>query len=121
MPAPKSKLAATDALIGLWTVALTAFVIAALYFAREFLIPLALSALLTFLLSPFVTRQERWLGRIVAVLFVVALIFSATGGAGWIVALGSDRSRARNAADGLSGRDGAACSTALVSERPAER
>ncbi|MFN2476661.1 MAG: AI-2E family transporter, partial [Chthoniobacterales bacterium] len=84
MAVPKPKIAATDALVGLWTVALTAFVIAALYFARELLIPLALSALLTFLLSPLVTRLERWLGRIVAVLLVVALIFSATGGAGWI-------------------------------------
>ena len=85
MPAPKPRIAATDALVGLWTVALTAFVIAALYFGRELLIPLALSALLTFLLSPLVTRLERWLGRIVAVLLVVALIFSATGGAGWIL------------------------------------
>ncbi|MBA2743345.1 MAG: AI-2E family transporter, partial [Chthoniobacterales bacterium] len=82
---PKPRIAATDALVGLWTVALTAFVIAALYFGRELLIPLALSALLTFLLSPLVARLERWLGRIVAVLLVVALIFSAVGGAGWIL------------------------------------
>lgn len=85
MPAPKPRIAATDALVGLWTVALTAFVIAALYFGRDLLIPLALAALLTFLLSPLVTRLERWLGRIVAVLLVVALIFSALGGAGWIL------------------------------------
>src|SRR6476646_11892756 len=75
MPAPKPRIAATDALVGLWTVALTAFVIAALYFGRDLLIPLALAALLTFLLSPLVTRLERWLGLIVAVLLVVALIF----------------------------------------------
>ena len=85
MPAPKPRIAATDALVGLWTVALTAFVIAALYFGRDLLIPLALAALLTFLLSPLVTRLERWLGRIIAVLLVVVLIFSALGGAGWIV------------------------------------
>ena len=85
MPTPKNKIAAADALVGLWTVALTAFVIAALYFARELLIPLALSALLTFLLSPLVGRLERWLGRIAAVLLVVALIFTATGAAGWMV------------------------------------
>ncbi len=84
MPAPKPRIAATDALVGLWTVALTAFVIAALYFGRDLLIPLALAALLTFLLSPLVTRLERWLGRIVAVLLVVTLIFSGLGGAGWI-------------------------------------
>jgi predicted PurR-regulated permease PerM len=85
MPAPKPRIAATDALVGLWTVALTAFVIAALYFGRDLLIPLALAALLTFLLSPLVTRLERWLGRIVAVLLVVVLIFSALGGAGYIL------------------------------------
>jgi len=85
MPTPKSKVAASDALIGLWTVALTSFVIAALYFGRELLIPLALSALVTFLLSPLVGRLERWIGRIAAVLLVVALIFTVTGAAGWLV------------------------------------
>jgi predicted PurR-regulated permease PerM len=49
------------------------------------LIPLALSALLTFLLSPLVGRLERWIGRIAAVLLVVALIFTATGAAGWML------------------------------------
>ena len=85
MPRPKSKTAAADALVGLWTVALTAFVIAALYFARDLLIPLALSALLTFLFSPLVGRLERWIGRIAAVLFVVVLIFTATGATGWML------------------------------------
>ena len=85
MQTPKSKTAATDALVGLWAVALTAFVIATLYFARDFLIPLALAALLTFLLSPLVTRLERWLGRIAAVLLVGAMIFAATGVAGWVL------------------------------------
>jgi len=85
MPTPKNKIAASDALVGLWTLALTVCVIVALYFGRELLIPLALSALLTFLLSPLVTRLERWLGRIVGVLLVVVLIFSFTGAAGWLV------------------------------------
>lgn len=85
MPTPKGKIAAADALVGLWTVALTAFVIAALYFGRELLIPLALSALLTFLLSPLVGRLERWIGRIAAVLLIVTLIFTATGAAGWVL------------------------------------
>src|SRR6185436_17351676 len=44
-----------------------------------------LAALLTFLLAPLVTRVERLLGRIGAVLFVVALIFAATGAAGWVL------------------------------------
>jgi len=41
--------------------------------------------LLTFLLSPLVTRLQRWLGRIGAVLLVVTLIFAATGAAGWVL------------------------------------
>ena len=67
----------------MWKVSLTAFVIAALYFARDLLIPLALAGLLTFLLAPLVTRLERWIGRIAAVLLVVATIFSADRG-GWL-------------------------------------
>jgi predicted PurR-regulated permease PerM len=85
MPTPKSKIVAGDALVGIWTVALTAFVIAALYFGRELLIPLALAGLLTFLFSPLVARLERWIGRVAAVLLIVAVIFSATGAAGWMV------------------------------------
>ncbi|MEA3187872.1 MAG: hypothetical protein QOD99_1702 [Chthoniobacter sp.] len=85
MQAPKSKTAAADALVGIWTVALTAFVIATLYFARDLLIPLALAALLTFLLSPVVSRIEHWIGRIAAVLLVVVMIFSLTGAGGWIL------------------------------------
>jgi predicted PurR-regulated permease PerM/methylmalonyl-CoA mutase cobalamin-binding subunit len=85
MPATKIKTSASDAIVGIWTVALTAFVVATLYFARELLIPFALSALLTFLLAPLVTRIERWIGRIAAVLVVAALIFSAMGLAGWLL------------------------------------
>ena len=80
MQTPKGKTAATDALVGLWAVAVASFVIATLYFARDFLIPLALAALLTFLLSPLVARIERWLGRIAAVLLVGTMIFGYWGG-----------------------------------------
>ena len=83
MQTAKSKTAATEALVGLWAVGLTSFVIAALYFGRDFLVPLALAALLTFLLAPLVTRLERWLGRIASVLLVVMMIFAATVAAGW--------------------------------------
>src|SRR5688500_19823983 len=85
MPISTSKSTASNALVGIWTVALTAFVIGTLFFAREILIPLALSALLTFLLSPLVTTIERWVGRIAAVLVVVALIFALAGAGGWIL------------------------------------
>ena len=85
MHTPKIKTSASDALVGIWTVALTSFIVTTLYFARELLIPLALSALLTFLLSPLVSYFERWIGRIAAVLVVVALIFTGLGAAGWML------------------------------------
>ena len=66
-------------------VLLGAFIILSLYFARELLVPLALSALLTFMLAPVVTRLQRWLGRIGAVLVVVAMMFAITGGVGWVL------------------------------------
>ena len=85
MQTPKRKTAAADALVGLWTIALAAFVIAGLYFTRELLIPLALAALLTFLLAPLVSWLERGIGRIAAVLLAVLLIFSVLGAAGWML------------------------------------
>lgn len=85
MPSLPTKSSSANALVGLWTLALTAFIIGTLFIAREILIPLALSALLTFLLSPLVTWFERWVGRIAGVLIVVALIFAATGAAGWMI------------------------------------
>lgn len=85
MPALKTRTTATDALVILSMIALTAFIVATLYFAREVLIPLALAALLTFLLVPLVTRIGRWIGRIAAVLLVVALIFTGFGVAGWML------------------------------------
>jgi predicted PurR-regulated permease PerM len=85
MPPPPTKSNATNALVGIWTVLLTAFVIGTLFLGRDVLIPLALSALLTFLLSPLVTWIERWVGRIAAVLVVVVLIVAFTGAAGWML------------------------------------
>src|SRR5436190_11622181 len=85
MPPPKIKSSASDALVGIWTLVLTAFLAATLYFGRDLLIPLALAALLTFLLAPLVSRLEQWLGRIAAVLLVVALIFTALAAAGWML------------------------------------
>jgi predicted PurR-regulated permease PerM len=63
MPKLKSSGAAANALAGIWTVSLTAFILATLYLARDLLVPLALAALLTFLLAPLVTRLERWTTR----------------------------------------------------------
>ena len=85
MQPPKTKIPAAEALVGMWNVLLTAFVIATLYFARDLLIPLALAALLTFLLAPLVSRLERWMGRIAAVLLVATMIFSVIATAGWVL------------------------------------
>lgn len=63
-----------------------AVVIGALYFAQDFLIPLALSLLLSFLLAPLCLRLERWkLGRIPSVIIVVVLGLSVLSGIGWVV------------------------------------
>ncbi len=82
---PSKTKTAADALTGLWMLALTSFIVGALYFASELLIPLALASLLTFLLAPLVTRLERWLGRIGAVLLVVTLVVTGTGAAGYVL------------------------------------
>jgi predicted PurR-regulated permease PerM/CheY-like chemotaxis protein len=81
----KPRITSAEAIVGIWMLSVTVFVVATLYFTREILIPLALAALLTFLLAPLVTRLERWVGRIAAVLLIVALIFSAFGAAGWML------------------------------------
>ena len=79
------KNASTAALVGIWMILLTAFVVTILYVGRQLLIPLALAAMLTFLLAPLVGYIERWIGRIAAVLIVVAMLFGVFGGAGWLL------------------------------------
>ncbi len=85
MASPIKKASQADSLSTISNVLLTAFIISSLYFGRELLVPLALAALLTFMLAPLVTRFQRWMGRIGAVLFVVTIIFSLTLGAGWVL------------------------------------
>src|SRR4051794_10839445 len=61
-------------------------IVAALYFAQDVLIPLALALLLSFLLAPVVNRFERLrIGRPVAVLVVVLLAFGVIGILGYVV------------------------------------
>lgn len=63
---------------------IAALLIAALYFGREILIPLALALLLGFLLDPAVTRLKRWgLPRMAATLLVVAFAIGALTGMGF--------------------------------------
>jgi len=80
-----TKNASSAALVGIWTILLTAFVVTILYVGRQLLIPLALAAMLTFLLAPLVGYLERGIGRIAAVLIVVAMLFGVVGGAGWLL------------------------------------
>lgn len=85
MTPPRKKVSTAESLATISNVLLSAAIIAALYFGRELLVPLALAALLTFMLTPLVNRLQRWLGRIGAVLCVVAMMFAATGIAGWVL------------------------------------
>lgn len=60
---------------------MSAIIVAALYFARDILIPVVLAVLLTFVMTPLVTFLQRWYvprtaAVIAAVLVAVAIIFS---------------------------------------------
>lgn len=60
--------------------------LAALYFAREILLPIALAVLLSFLLTPLANRLESWrIPRMLSVVLVVAMAFSVLGLLGWVV------------------------------------
>ena len=73
------------ALTGIWGLLLLASVIAGLYFGRTVIVPIALATLITFLLSRLVTRLERWIGRIAAVLVTVIAMFTIFAGASWVI------------------------------------
>jgi predicted PurR-regulated permease PerM len=45
-------------------------IVAVLYWAQVFLIPVGLAVLLSFVLTPVVTPLQRWFGRVPAVLMV---------------------------------------------------
>jgi predicted PurR-regulated permease PerM/methylmalonyl-CoA mutase cobalamin-binding subunit len=85
MPLPLKKASSAESLATISHVVLTAFIFATLYIGRELLVPIALASLLTFLLSPLATRLQRWLGRVGAVLLIVAMMFAATGTFAWVV------------------------------------
>ncbi len=76
---------ATSAIVGTYRLLLTVFIIGILYIGQTILVPLALGVLLTFLLSPFVSRIERWIGRLPAVLITVIIIFLGISSAGYIL------------------------------------
>src|SRR5271165_5261382 len=62
-------------------VAYLVLVLGAFAWAKEFLLPLILAILISFLLAPVVSRLERWrFPRVVGVLSVVAIAFALIGG-----------------------------------------
>jgi predicted PurR-regulated permease PerM len=62
-------------------VAYLVVILSAFAWAKEFLLPLILAILISFLLAPVVSRLERWrFPRAVAVLSVVAIVFALIGG-----------------------------------------
>ncbi len=69
------------------TLASVMVVVAALYFARDLLIPVALAALLSFALSPLAVRLGRGIGRVASVMTVVALACTLLFGVGYLVAI----------------------------------
>ncbi|PWC87210.1 hypothetical protein TSH100_10475 [Azospirillum sp. TSH100] len=61
-------------------------IVVTLYVAADILMPIALAVLLGFVLTPIVSRLERWrLGRVPSVLAVVVLLFLAITGFGAVV------------------------------------
>ncbi|UEM18930.1 AI-2E family transporter [Skermanella mucosa] len=69
------------------TLGIIVTVVAALYFGRDILMPVALAILLSFALAPIVIRLRRWgLGRVLSVILVVLLMFTAILGFGTLVA-----------------------------------
>src|SRR5690606_15363259 len=58
-----------------------------LFWGQVVLIPIVLAALVTFLISPLVTRLDRWgVPRILAVIVVTGSVTGAIGAAGYVVA-----------------------------------
>jgi len=61
-------------------------VVAALWVGQAVLIPIALAAIVTFLMSPLVTRLDRiGVPRVLAVLIVAGAVTGALAGVGWLV------------------------------------
>src|SRR5204863_8686142 len=80
-----SLLTPAVALSSIWGLLLLAFVVAPLYFGRSVFVPIALATLITFLLSRLVTRLERWVGRIAAVLVTGLALSTIFAAARWLI------------------------------------
>ena len=85
VPLTLRRRSAAEALSGIWSVTLASALMAGLYIGRDVLIPLSLAALITFLLAPLVSRLERWLGKVMAVLVAMSLLLGGAISLGWAV------------------------------------
>ncbi len=85
MAIPRKNAPSAESLATISNVLLGTVIVCALYFGRDLLVPLALAALLTFMLAPLVSKLQRRLGRVASVLLVVTMIFAATGAVGWVL------------------------------------
>lgn len=83
LPPGRRHHSAAEALSGIRAVVFTSAIIAGLYLGQDFLIPVSLATLITFLLSPLVTKLERWIGNVAAVIAAMGLILGGTIGLGW--------------------------------------
>ncbi len=90
-PKPRGSLARASAVRGdklpsVLILPTLVLIIATLYWGQAFLIPVALSILLTFLLTPVADALERvGLGRLASVMIIVVLAFSLLAAIGWLV------------------------------------
>ena len=83
---PVSSASNSDKITSLLSILMILIVVAVLFFAKEIFVPLALALLFSFLLTPLVTRFERWrLPRVPAVLLAVGLALTVVAGVGWLV------------------------------------
>jgi predicted PurR-regulated permease PerM len=81
----RKRISSVKSLATISNVLLSASIVSSLYFGRKLLMPLALSALLMFMLAPFVTRLQRWFGRIGAILLVIEMMFDPVRAVGWVL------------------------------------
>src|SRR5580658_6082470 len=80
---PSKRASSTISGSTLTVVLIVGGVVAALYFGREVLVPIALAVLLSFVLAPLVRRLQSWrFPRIVAVFIVAIFAFSIIFGLG---------------------------------------
>lgn len=84
MQIPKDYYSTNSAILGIYRLLIIAFFIITIYFAQSIVIPLTVAVLLTFFLSPLVTKLEKWIGRIVSIFLVVIVTFSIIGFTGYI-------------------------------------